>query len=434
MKMTIICEYRTKKKSFFRQFLVLIIVTLAFYLPVNAQNMLRNISYELPQIRTVQICSANDSLAIPAVALGADDYIILQFDELEADVRSLYFTLRHCNIDWTPSDLLDIEFFDGFNKVYDAEQYMLSFNTITDYTHYRLSVSTEPIKVSGNYILSVFSADDDTELLRRPFFVYESAIGIQSRITRQSVSEPAFQTLSFSVLHPQLHTNNAAIEFKAAVWQNCRPDTWTVIEQPSFVRQNELTYDNAMSFDAGNEYRWADNRSLKYNGINVHHIQYHNPFYHVTLNTDRPDAGYSFHEDFNGKQYIEARDIYRSPLYAADYTMVHFSLLTDKVDGDVYVFGELSDFRFDDSNRMTYDATDHCYHLTLRLKQGLHNYQYVMVDRKGKVSTYKTDGSFADTENDYYIAVYYRGLSDTFDRLVGYRRHNSKRTPNAFIH
>lgn len=423
-------------KKFFKyaKIIVLIIATFAISLNTNAQNWIEGTYSQLPSIATVQISSSNDSLSTPAVTLGAEDYITIQFDEIETDVRTLYFTLRHCNIDWQPSDLLDIEFYDGFNKVYGSDSNMLSFNTTTDYTHYTITIPTESIKVSGNYIVTIHSSDDDTELLRRPFFVFEPIIGIKSRINRQQKQESASQTLSLSINHQQLRTNNAALEFRVATWQNCRPDTWTIIDQPTFVRQNEIVFDDAKTFEAGNEYRWADNRSLKYNGLNVRHIEFFDPLYHLTLHTDHLDLGYSFHEDLNGYHHIEARDIYRPAQYAADYNIVHFTLASDKLDGNVYVFGELSDFMLDSKNMMRYDEANKCYHLALMLKQGLHNYQYVHVDKNNNVSTNDVDGSFADTENDYYIAVYYRPLSETYDRLVGYKVHNSKRSANAFIH
>lgn len=423
-------------KKFFKyaKIIVLIIETSIISANVKAQNWIEGTYSQLSSISTVQISSSADSLSTPAVVLGAEDFITLQFDEFDADIRTLYYTLRHCNIDWQPSDLLDIEFYDGFNKVYDADQNMLSFNTTTDYTHYTLSIATQPIKVSGNYIVTVYSSDDDTELLRRPFFVYEPIVGIKSRVTRQQKHDLANQSLSLSVIHQQIHTNNAAIEFRIAAWQNCRPDTWVTLDQPTFVRQNEIVFDDAVSFEAGNEYRWADNRNLKYNGINVKHIDFFDPLYHITLYADKRDIGYSFHEDFNGRRYIEARDIYRHTSYGADYNMVHFTLLSEKLDGDVYVFGELTDFLMSNRNKMQYDETSHCYRLALQLKQGLHNYQYLLVDQNNNVSANDTDGSFTDTENDYYIAVYYRPLSETHDRLVGYKKHNSKNSVNSFVH
>jgi hypothetical protein len=62
------------------------------------------------------------------------------------------------------------------------------------------------------------------------------------------------------------------------------------------------------------------------------------------------------------------------------------------------------------------------YELTLLLKQGYYNYQYVYVPQ-GATSADHTniEGSFWQTENDYLLFVYYSDFSARYDRLVGFR-------------
>jgi hypothetical protein len=69
---------------------------------------------------------------------------------------------------------------------------------------------------------------------------------------------------------------------------------------------------------------------------------------------------------------------------------------------------------------MTYNDKDGNYELYLLMKQGVYNYQYTLVDRKGKVDDENAiDGNFFQTENDYYVMVYYRADNDRFDRVIG---------------
>ena len=75
---------------------------------------------------------------------------------------------------------------------------------------------------------------------------------------------------------------------------------------------------------------------------------------------------------------------------------------------------------------MTWNFETSQYELTLLLKQGYYNFQYVYVDRGSTVADNKNiEGSFWETENDYQIFVYYRNFSGRYDRLVGYRLFNS---------
>ncbi len=60
------------------------------------------------------------------------------------------------------------------------------------------------------------------------------------------------------------------------------------------------------------------------------------------------------------------------------------------------------------------------------LKQGYYNYQYaVITDGSDKASVYPVENSFAETENNYRIIVYYRGTSDQYDRIIGITMVNS---------
>lgn len=438
MKVTNICEYL--RKNFFnsRRFYALIIVISLVQTFTSAQLPLNNIHHEAIGITTVQFHPVNDSLALPVTQLGIEDYLALSFDQIRnshTEPLTLHYSIQHHNIDWQPSDMLEIDFYDGFNRIYDNDSYDNSFNTTTSYIHYQLIIPTEPIKASGNYTITIYD-DNDNVLLIRPFMIYEPIVGIKSRINKDfhpKGNNPQTQTLSFAIIHPTIHTNNAATEFHTAVWQNNAYWTYSIIDQPSFIRQNELVFDNASTFEAGNEFRWADNRSLRYNGLHVIAIDYHEPLYYFTLASDKLPLGYYFHHDFNGQQYIEAFDIHQSPSFAADYNMLSFTFTADRNLGNLYLFGEITEYQ---PVKMNYDPATHTYNILHLTKQGLHSYQYLTsTNNPNQPFTFiHTEGNFAETENDYYIAVYYRPMGSTTDRLVGYKLHNSLNTSNDFIH
>jgi hypothetical protein len=54
------------------------------------------------------------------------------------------------------------------------------------------------------------------------------------------------------------------------------------------------------------------------------------------------------------------------------------------------------------------------------LKQGFTNYQYVLADKKGKIDYENAlDGNFFQTENNYFVLVYYRENGQRYDRIIG---------------
>ena len=62
------------------------------------------------QIHTVLLHPYGFELGEPILDLQKTDTLILSFDELDTDYKNYYYTLIHCNADWTPSDLLESEY------------------------------------------------------------------------------------------------------------------------------------------------------------------------------------------------------------------------------------------------------------------------------------------------------------------------------------
>jgi hypothetical protein len=213
--------------------------------------------------------------------------------------------------------------------------------------------------------------------------------------------------------------------------QNYRSDNAITNLKPLYIRNNQLTYNYSQEnvFKGGNEFRNFDAKNLRINGIGVANIEFIQPIYHVTLKTDltREKENYSFENDLNGR-YLIKNDRANDPDLESDYIIVHFSLEVTRplTGGNIYIFGELSDWQCTPENKMTYNSALKLFEGTLMLKQGFYDYQYVYVDKDSqKIDNAFLEGSHVETENDYQVFVYYRGFSSRYDRLIGYRIINS---------
>ncbi len=159
--------------------------------------------------------------------------------------------------------------------------------------------------------------------------------------------------------------------------------------------------------------------------------EFHRPYYHKTLMTDeiRSNKKYFSYKEMNGKYTVESQDPEVEYFDTeCDYNFVHFSLPLESIllGGTVNVFGALTDWNANKSNEMTWNFNTSRYELTLLLKQGYYNFQYVYVPQGSKVADNKNlEGSFWETENDYQIFVYYQERTMRYNRLVGYRIINS---------
>lgn len=373
--------------------------------------------------------------------LGSPETLTLSFDMMGGNVKSLYYSFVHYNADWQRSDLMEMEFVDGFNKIYDEDDAEQSFNTTVPYVHYTLSVSTAILKASGNYAIEVRDAMDEALVLREPLWVTEDLCGIATRVDKRE----ATQEVEVAVRWPSHGIAAPETELSVMVWQNRRTDDIRVAGLPTFIRPDELTYQHqeGFSFCGGTEWRWMDTRSIRLMGISSTHVDYLSTMYHYTMAPDQASRTYSYHEDFNGGSWIETRDRRDGEAeVVADYGIAHYSFMPDDVSMldrcDVYIIGDATGWEPSAGNRLEPDHETMTFVGQHVVKQGLHNYLYAARPRgrKGHDSApqmTETEGCHGETENDYYIAVYARRPGQTYDHLVAIKRHNTLKTRNEFI-
>lgn len=446
------------KKKFFNRTLLDAFSALfnSFLIYITSVLNVSIVSAQIPQfcasdVHSVEFRHANltdrSSSSVPQLVvchLSIPEILSLDFDIINREQLQLAYSFAHFNADWSPSDLMEIEFVSGFNKVYGSETVSLSFNTLTPYAHYHLDISTAPLLVSGNYMLQIRTVDDDALILSLPLWVSEDVCGIQSRILQQDGT----QTVQFSVIWPNHGILNPEQELHISVWQNKRLDDIRQASSPTFIRPDEIVYLTApeLTFCPGAEWRWLDTRSVKYVTMKNAHIQYIDPFYHFTLPTDLPNRAYTFREDFNGGQWFENKDRHiEDPTIAAEYVMAHLSFLPTDPNmlstHNIYVIGDAAGWEPSSQNLLSPDYETGLFQGQLIVKQGLHNYQYVATPQSPKSQhshiahpTFaETEGCFIETENDYFIAVYARCPGQTYDHLLSLKIHNTLKTPDSFI-
>jgi hypothetical protein len=420
------------------RFLCTLILILGFFtFPVAAKDKQKPLTDAIyrDNIKTVRFFREGWDFSLPILELGGNQRLIFKFDELTDKTRNYSYTITHCDFDWYPSRLIQTEFMEGFmeNPVND---YKISINTTIPYVNFQLVLPNDNARliVSGNYLLTVFEEGKrDSPVLTRRFYVVEPSSrvsGIVKNATFDSFKGPN-QEVDFMVEYTGISVQDPRNEIKVVLMQNYRSDNAITNLKPLYIRNNQLTYNYSQEnvFKGGNEFRNFDAKNLRINGIGVANIEFIQPIYHVTLKTDltREKENYSFENDLNGR-YLIKNDRANDPDLESDYIIVHFSLEVTRplTEGNIYIFGELSDWQCTPENKMTYNSALKLFEGTLMLKQGFYDYQYVYVDKDSqKIDNAFLEGSHVETENDYQVFVYYRGFSSRYDRLIGYRIINS---------
>lgn len=386
-------------------------------------------------IKTVILHIKGSELEAPIIPLNGNERIILRFDDLDDNIREMHYSFIHCTWDWKPSDLQFMDYQEGYNNDI-IENYDFSFNTVNNYTNYRLEFPNNRINLtrSGNYIIQVYANGNQEDLMfTSRFMVVEPKVSISSTIRPSSVvSEREYrQEIDIEVNIGSLPTMNPYRDIELVVMQNLRRDNAIKGVKPNFIKNEQLSYNyqGELDFDGMNEYRFFDAKSLRYRSEEVEEVRLEDDGYHIYLAPDWAKAfkQYTFENDINGKFLVQNDDMV-NPHLESDYVTVHFSFPVDAMlgRGEMYVSGQLSNWDLKKSHRMTYNADNLSYELALLLKQGYYNYTYLWKYAKAdKGSSDLTDGNHSETENDYLILVYFKDQSSFSDRLIGVERTNS---------
>jgi hypothetical protein len=382
------------------------------------------------KIKTVQLYKEGWNLSYPIIKLNSDEKLVLHFDLLNDQAESYYYTFIHCDKDWKRSDIFQNDYLDGFAEN-PVEDYQSSFNTTVSYFHYKLSFPNDRVKLklSGNYIIEVYPADKPGEpALTQRFIVTEDAVKINVTAHRPQMTKNnnTSQQVDFTISYSGLSIIDPYRNIYSLILQNGRWDNAKRNLKPDFYGNNELKY-NSLSdkniFQGGNEFRYFDIKSIRYQTEYVKRIDYIIPNYNIFLypSENREFKPYFYWQDFNGKYFIAFQEG-QKPDIDADYVNVYFTLPSAQIisEGKMYVSGGLNNWSFDKNNLMIYNSEKAEYECTMLLKQGWYNYEYVFLKNGSADGTASLfEGSHYETENDYIILVYYRNPRDRYDRAIG---------------
>ncbi len=392
-------------------------------------------------VKTVRMHLEGWEVSWPVLDLSTDNNLLFSFDLIDESPDEFFYTIIHCNADWTPSNLMFFEYADGFEEN-NIRDYQASYNTFVSYTHYSVVLPNEDINIniSGNYLFVVYTKDRGVPeiAITRRFMVLDNILEINGRVNApvDNVSRNTSHKVDFRISRHNFHVDDVFREFKIVIMQNFQwHNTITGIE-PSFINNHEFVYeyDQRNVFRASNEYRYFTFHDTEMLSEKVERIEFRSPYYYIKL---FPDVSglfrrYSSSDDINGRYVIRTRRFTAAdyPETESDYGLVHFQLIYDvPVDNsNVYIFGELSNWEIDEKYRMKYNLETRAYEKVLLLKQGYYNYRYLLVDDNNIKPPDHTffEGSHFQTENEYLIFVYHRAPGRSYDRLVGFKQMNSR--------
>ncbi|MCS5663980.1 MAG: DUF5103 domain-containing protein [Flavobacteriales bacterium] len=387
------------------------------------------------KIKTCMLTPPESLIDFPVIAMNSPERLLLQFDDFDFDSRDYMYSISHCNADWSISDLHSSEFIDGFPENY-IHEYEFSFNTKLSYVHYELVIPNSDFrfKKSGNYIITVYDSEQpDAPMLTKRFMVYDEQLLVGAQVHQATLAKGRHTDHEIDVIVNFTNVDyvNPIQDVHLVIYQGHRWDNAITNLTPSFVEHKRLVYDfeEESSFEAGNEYRFFDSKSVRFYTERVQKI-IHDSVDVVLLFPDHPwgNQAYSFYPDIEG-YYVPNIMEKSDARVEADYVWVNFCLqqnpFVDK--GDVFVYGALTDWNLKEEAKLTYDERMGCYETSLLLKQGYYNYTYLFVSEESRAPSQEAvDGNFYQTAQDYFVFVYLYDYDYGYDRLLGMRKITTK--------
>jgi len=370
---------------------------------------------------------------VPIINLGSSETLKLSFDMLDPQNEFLNYSLVHCDRNWMLSDLQPMDYVSG-NTMGEITDYKFSTNTYQTYTHYSLNFPSDDMAItkSGNYIIKVYrNFDEEDVLLTRRFMVVDPQTKITTTVKSATIPEFRFthQEIDFSVNYMGFDIPNPFLDVHVTILQNNSWNNAITNLKPQFVNNNELSfnYENENIIPGTNEFRFFDIRSLRFFSNNVIK-KYIDTVQNVVLRPEESKAYLNYVRwiDYNGK-----RDIFNSDgmnlVEDGDYALVHFNFKSNDLNdmGEVFVYGELSDWQIKDKFKMTYSPELKMYTCSVLLKQSYYNYHFVLRDKDGKIDYTFTEGNHQETENDYTVLVYHKNVFYGYDEIIGLATRNS---------
>ncbi|CAM3459747.1 DUF5103 domain-containing protein [Flavobacterium longum] len=388
-------------------------------------------------IKTVQFVQSGQ-VTSPVFLLT--DSFQFEFDDLYGNEANYYYEIVHCNYDWTPSDLAEAEYLQGFDNQ-RIQDYTNSLTTLQLYSHYKLAFPNRftKFKVTGNYLLKILNEAHEV-VFSRKFVLYEDRVSVPLQIKRARSMDliEQKQNLDFAIKSQNITFINPLTNVKVMLIQNGRLDNVITNVKPQFTIGNDLIYryDAQTQFWGGNEFRFFENKDIRAANNNIIKIDpgkdngtYSAYLYRAEARGNQP---YTFAPDINGRYLVNNIGATNNAI-EADYAWIYFSLSAPSLftNKDVYINGMFNNFALSEENKMDYNADKGIYEKALMIKQGFTNYQFVVADKKGVVD-YKAavDGNFWQTENDYIVLVYYREPNGRYDKVIGRGYANSEGITN----
>lgn len=375
-------------------------------------------------IQSIQLHPKDQPGQAPIIKLNSSQKLLLSFDYLGTQNRQFRVTVDHYDKNWNRSGIGPNTFLDSFSET-TIQSSKISFGQRPSYHHVEFSFPDNELQpaVSGNYLISVYSTDENDLLFSMPFFVTENKGEIETVVERLFAQrndgrplDQLFSTYNYPdfVEYPQFDLSMSFVQNQ--FWGRTKQveflDTITpgklrgyIERDNAFVGNYEFKHLNLQYFDVD------ERQILEYQpGVTPPKIILRRDIQNLDTNPTWSEAAFN----------IGVPDDDRNSSYAE----VEFRLQTDDSipsTSDIYVVGHFNNWMINDLNQMSFDSDKQMWTGRALIKQGLYAYKYVIVEDK-QVDDLALDQGFLSAQQEYLTFIYFKDPDKNFYRLLKVNR------------
>lgn len=386
----------------------------------------------LPQdvvIKSLKTYTTKDANSIPVLS-SPRDLLTIEFD-LQADYRpDMHIIFKFCDRNWNPTENIFL-FNEGSNTAYTLDYFLLPTTVEDAEYHYTNTFPDKDGYISFPYsgkwkFFIVDSQNYNIVFAEGRFFVVKADIPLKVDIKRETLEDKNYYP-------PQLgHSNWVVVD--ALLKEDYFP---FFVDELEIVQNHLLDYSVSVlrnSIDQNRVFEWDGGSKVRFIAKDV----FPGNEYRQTILTDiNVYNSKNVKAQFDGMEYsrfllMSKRDNNGSFTLSphkdiqSTYLNVTFQIKPpEDVYGDVYLVGAFNDWQLSEKNKMNFNG-DH-FDLTLQLKRGVYDYQYVVVNGDYSDVTNQDwiilEGNDWQTTNDYNIFLWYRDQEyGGYDRIIGYSK------------
>ncbi len=384
------------------------------------------------EIKSLKTYAGDDETSLPIITSGntGPQYITIEFDVQSDFLPSLNIVFRFCDRNWNPYNNIFL-LNQGKNIGYRLDFTRLPSSVTEAKYHYAGSFPDQrgfvEFPFSGKWRFYVTDSQDTSKVYTSgKFYVVYPNVVLQDTVKKEQLEDKIYFPADLSKIFNITTSFNLPDEFYPAnvneieIIDNHKIDYPIIIDRGfnTNVRQYYWNGDRKFTFTArdilpGNEYRQADLRNT--NIFSAKNVKAH---------LDEVDYSRFF---TSGKKDLNGGSIFTN--YNDDfatYLNVTFTIRPpSEVPGGIYLVGEFNNWKISSDYQLTNSYG--LYSITIPLKRGIYDYQYVIADVVNGVAT-KADwvtleGNNWSASNIYNIFLYYKDPNyGGYDRIIGYQQ------------